>query len=61
MKNLRKLKVHRKYQRRARSKIIIIPQIILEGKWLGKLGFRTGQMINVEQKKNKLIITIDKE
>ncbi|TPG34030.1 type I addiction module toxin, SymE family [Flavobacterium pectinovorum] len=33
----------------------------MKGKWLKKLGFKEGEMINIEQKKNKLIITIEKE
>ncbi|KQB39595.1 SymE family type I addiction module toxin [Flavobacterium aquidurense] len=36
-----------------------IPVIRLEGKWLKKLGFNEGQMINVTQEINRLIITID--
>lgn len=60
MKNFRKLKIHSKYQSRA-YRGTTIPVIKLEGKWLNKLGFNEGQMINVEQKKNKLTTTIEKE
>jgi toxic protein SymE len=59
MKNSRKLKIHKKYQARA-YRGITIPEIILKGKWLDKLGFKEGKMINIQQQKNKLIITIDK-
>lgn len=61
MKNLRRLKIHRKHQARAYRKTITIPQIILEGKWLDRLGIMAGLMVNVEQRKNKLIITVHKE
>ncbi len=38
-----------------------IPQIQLQGEWLKKLGFKEGKHIKVEQHKNKLIITLEKE
>lgn len=60
MSKSRKLKIHTKYQARA-YRGITIPEIRLEGKWLDELGFKQGQIINIEQEKNKLIITIDKE
>ncbi|KUJ59668.1 hypothetical protein AR687_22135 [Flavobacteriaceae bacterium CRH] len=60
MKNLRKLKIHTKHQP-STHKSTTIPVIKLQGKWLSKLGFKEGQMVNIEQKKNKLIITINKE
>ncbi|CAD0005213.1 SymE family type I addiction module toxin [Flavobacterium salmonis] len=60
MANSRKLKIHTKYQARTYGSTTI-PEIRLEGKWLEKLGFRKGQIVNIEQKKNKLTITIDKE
>ncbi|SEN95723.1 Toxin SymE, type I toxin-antitoxin system [Flavobacterium sp. CF108] len=56
MNNERKLKIHTKYQKRT-YKHITIPSIKLEGKWLEKLGFKKGEVVIVEQKKNKLIIT----
>lgn len=59
MKDSRKLKIHTKYRPSTR-RATTIPVIKLEGKWLSKLGFNEGQMINIEQKKNKLIITIEK-
>lgn len=59
MENLRKLKIHSKFQKR-KYKHITISSIKLEGKWLEKLGFEKGKIIIVEQKKNKLTITLEK-
>jgi len=60
MTNSRKLKIHTKYQSRAYGATTSIPEIRLEGKWLDKLGFKQGQMVIIDQKKNKLTITVDK-
>ncbi|QOG04917.1 type I addiction module toxin, SymE family [Flavobacterium sp. MDT1-60] len=60
MENSRKLKIHTKYQTRTHT-CTTIPVIKLQGKWLNKLGFKEGQMVNIKQKKNKLTITINKE
>lgn len=57
MANSRKLKIHTKYQTRTYG-TTTIPEIRLEGKWLVKLGFKEGQMVNIEQENNKLTITI---
>lgn len=59
MINSRRLKIHTRYQTNT-YRIITVPEIRLKGKWLDKLGFKEGQMVNIEQKKNKLTITIDK-
>lgn len=59
MANSRKLKIHKKHQSRT-YRIITIPQIRLEGKWLEKLGFKEGKMVNIYQKKIKITITVDK-
>ena len=59
MKSSRKLKIHSKYQKRT-YKGITIPSIKLEGKWLEKLGFEKDQIVLVEEMKNKLILTIQK-
>lgn len=59
MTNSRKLKIYTKYQARTYGGVTI-PEIRIEGKWLEKLGFRQGQMIDIVEKKNKLIITVDK-
>ncbi|TYP92976.1 toxic protein SymE [Sphingobacterium allocomposti] len=60
MTNSRKLKIHTKHQARAYGMTTTIPEIRLEGKWLDRLGFKEGQTVNIEEKKNKLTITIDK-
>lgn len=60
MTNSRKLKIHTKHQARAYGGTTTIPEIRLEGKWLDKLGFKQGQMVIIDQKKNKLTITVDK-
>ncbi|MBW3519237.1 SymE family type I addiction module toxin [Flavobacterium sp. NKUCC04_CG] len=60
MRDFRKLKIYTKYQSRSNG-LTSIPEIRLEGKWLEKLGFKQGLMVNIEQRQNKLIITIDKE
>ncbi len=57
MNLFRKLKIYQKYQPRE-WKYIAVPEIRLEGKWLRELGFEIGKEIKVEQKKNKLIITL---
>jgi toxic protein SymE len=51
------LKVHKKFRARTFDNTTI-PQIRLEGEWLAALGFKQGQTVKIEQKKNKLIITI---
>lgn len=61
MANPRKLKIHSKHQARAYGATTTIPEIRLEGKWLDKLGFKQGQMVIIDQEKNKLTITVDKE
>jgi len=60
MENSRKLKIHTKFQARAYGATTTIPEIRLEGKWLEKLGFKQGQTVHIQEKKNKLTITIDK-
>lgn len=58
MINLRRLKIHTRYQT-GTYRMTTVPEIRLKGKWLDKLGFKEGQMVNIEQKKNKLTITLD--
>jgi toxic protein SymE len=60
MSKSRKLKIYAKYQARTYGGTTI-PEIRLKGKWLDKLGFKQGQMVNIEQNKNKLTITIANE
>lgn len=58
--NSRKLKIHTRYQT-STDRTITVPEIRLKGKWLEKLGFKEGQMVDITQKKNKLTITVDKK
>ncbi len=60
MGEFRKLKVHTKHQNRS-WKNITVPEIRLEGKWLAELGFLAGEHVRIEQSKNKLVITLNKE
>lgn len=59
MEKLRKKKIYSKFRSRTYDNIFI-PEIRLEGKWLEKLGFTQGQTVSIEQKKNKLTITVEK-
>jgi len=56
LKRLRKLKIHRKFQART-WRDVVVPEIRLEGKWLEELGFNVGEEVQIEMKRNKLIIT----
>jgi hypothetical protein len=38
-----------------------VPMLRLTGKWLSKAGFDIGQLIEIEVKRNKLIIRIDRQ
>jgi hypothetical protein len=38
-----------------------VPMLRLTGKWLAKAGFDIGQLIEIEVKRNKLIIRVDKQ
>lgn len=60
MSKLRILKVYRKFRYRTWDNTTV-PEIRLAGKWLEKLGFKSGSEVEIEQKKNKLIITVKKE
>jgi toxic protein SymE len=57
MKKTRKLKIQPKIILRSYDKTIV-PEILLKGKWLEEAGFKPGQNVQIEQKKNKLTITI---
>jgi hypothetical protein len=37
-----------------------VPMLRLTGKWLARAGFDIGQLIEIEVKRNKLIIRVDK-
>ncbi|MCQ4141174.1 type I toxin-antitoxin system SymE family toxin [Chryseobacterium sp. EO14] len=56
--NSRKLKIYSRFQKSS-YKLIIVPEIRLRGKWLDEIGFGEGKMVNIQQKKNKIIITVD--
>ena len=60
MPNVRKLKIHTKFQNR-RYDEVQIPAIRLEGKWLEELGFTKGRTVKIEHEQNKLIITLDND
>lgn len=53
----RKLKIQPKVILRSYDKMIV-PEILLKGKWLEETGFKPGQNVQIEQQKNKLIITL---
>ena len=56
--NIRKLKVYRSTNSNSSSDI---PTIRLDGKWLQKYGFNTGDFIRVECKGGEIIIRKDTE
>jgi toxic protein SymE len=58
MMNSRKLKIYSRFQKSS-NRLITVPEIRLRGKWLDKIGFGKGKIVNIQQKKNKLIITVD--
>ncbi|WP_100075069.1 SymE family type I addiction module toxin [Chryseobacterium camelliae] len=39
--------------------MVTVPEIRLTGKWLIRSGFAEGQRVNIQQRKNMIIITID--
>ncbi len=57
MKKTRKLKIQPKTVSRT-FKYVIVPEILLKGKWLEDAGFKPGQNVQIEQQKNKLVITL---
>jgi toxic protein SymE len=59
MMNSRKIKIHTRYQKSNRQ-MITVPEIRLQGKWLDALGFGKGKTVHIQQKKNKLTITVAK-
>ena len=56
-KSTRQLKIHTKHRQNTYS-TTTVPIIKLEGRWLETLGFTSGQHIQVQQKRNQLIITL---
>jgi len=59
MMNSRKLKINTTYQKSS-HRMIMVSEIRLKGKWLEKLGFEKGKIVNIKQNKNKLTITVAK-
>lgn len=57
MKSNRKIKIQPKYIMRKYDQTIV-PELLLKGKWLEEAGFKAGHTVQVEQKKNKLVITL---
>lgn len=58
MNLFRKLKIHSKFRTR-RWDNTTVPEIRLEGRWLEEAGFKKGERVKIQVKKNKLTITID--
>lgn len=55
----RKLTISEKMQQR-RWNYARVPELRLAGKWFESAGFNTGDVVNVEVKEGKLIITNEK-
>ncbi|WP_294197666.1 SymE family type I addiction module toxin [uncultured Chryseobacterium sp.] len=56
----RHLKVYGKYTGNSNPwRPNILPEIRLCGKWLQEIGFEQGNTIKVQQRKNKITITLD--
>lgn len=53
----RRLKISSKYFSRAYRKTVHYPEIRLCGKWLQELGFKKGQVIQIDCENSKLVIT----
>lgn len=58
MKQTRKLKIHTKFRRRTWDHTTV-PEIRLEGKWLGELGFEQGKTVKVIQEKKVLVLILE--
>lgn len=61
MSKFRILKIYSKFRYRRWGNNYTVPEIRLEGQWLEQLGFEQGNKVLIEQKNNKLIITVRKE
>jgi len=53
---LKTLKIYKKYFKRL-GYFVILPEIRLNGKWVEKLGFSCGSIINIQTEKNRIVIT----
>lgn len=61
MKKCRFLKIYSKFRYRKWGNDYFVPEIRLEGLWLKQLRFKEGDLIKIDQKKRKLIITVNKK
>ena len=61
MEKFRILKIYSKFRYRRWGNNYTVPEIRLEGQWLEQLGFEQGNEVLIEQKNNKLIITVREE
>jgi toxic protein SymE len=61
LSKFRILKIYSKFRYRRWGNNYTVPEIRLEGQWLEQLGFEQGNEVLIEQKNNKLIITIREE
>jgi toxic protein SymE len=57
----RQLKIYRKYIGRKHMRSVVFPEIRLCGKWLHDIGFKCGESVTVQHKKNQIIITANNE
>jgi toxic protein SymE len=55
MKSSRRLKIRSKFRQRTWE---TVPQIKLEGRWLEHLGFKEGQIVEIEEEEEKITITV---
>lgn len=52
----RKIKIQPRFILRKYDKMIV-PEILLKGKWLAEIGFVAGQEVKIEIKENQIVIT----
>jgi toxic protein SymE len=58
MKRLRRLKIRSKFREHSWGETV--PVIKLEGRWLENLGFKEGQVVEVEEEEEKITIRVRK-
>ena len=61
MEKFRILKIYSKFRYRRWGNNYTVLEIRLEGQWLEQLGFEQGNEVLIQQKNNKLIITLREE
>lgn len=57
----RSLTVSEQFQNRSYGHLVVVPRIMLSGKWLAQSGFKAGSSVSVQVSKNQLIITKDEK